>query len=78
MTYIVTLGLDPDAEVWITKSTNISGLALEADGLDALIDKVKHIALILVCTDGEAGSKGDLVVSLEFFYYYFEKMRAFE
>ncbi len=41
MEYIINLFWDNEAGVWIATSDDISGLVLESNSLDALIEKVK-------------------------------------
>ncbi len=41
-TYTVNIIWDPEAEVWVATSSDISGLVLESGSLDALIEKIKY------------------------------------
>jgi predicted RNase H-like HicB family nuclease len=39
--YMVTVGWDSEAQVWIAESDDIPGLILESGSVDALIERIK-------------------------------------
>jgi predicted RNase H-like HicB family nuclease len=53
MAYVVSLTWDDTASVWVAESADIPGLVLEAESLDALIERVCAAAPELLALNGE-------------------------
>lgn len=57
MNYTVYLTWDEEAKVWIATSTNITGLVLESESLDRLMQKAKDAAPELLELNGQTPAK---------------------
>lgn len=61
---IVRADWDEDAGVWVATTTDIDGLAVEAETLEKLSDKVCAAIIDLVELNGFAGNTADIPVHL--------------
>ena len=57
MNYTIYFTWDEEANVWIATSPNITGLVLESESLDKLIQKAKDAAPELVELNGQTPAK---------------------
>ena len=57
MNYTVYLTWDEEAKVWIATSPNITGLVLESESLDKLMQKAKDAAPELLELNGQEPAK---------------------
>ena len=62
---VVKAARDPDAGVWFVESSDVPGLHLEAESLEALADKLPGAILDLLEASGDLAADGqDLPVEL--------------
>jgi hypothetical protein len=61
---VVKATFDPEARVWFVESSDMPGLNLEADSVEALVDKLPGAIRDLI-DEGGAGRDGDHDVPIE-------------